>query len=154
MATVYSTQLTEGVRKYPIDDHGKTRIQYFYFKNTTGAALADGTEIDLCDLPPGRVRILPNLSRYKSTALGASRLLDIGHRAYYKDNTPTPVVDDDDAFVANKDVSALVNDVPFDATFMKYDIYSKAGVRMYATVDGGTIPIDAIIEGYIFYVYE
>jgi len=154
MATVYSTQLTEGVRKYPIDDHGKTRIQYFYFKNTTLAALADGTEVDLCDLPPGRVRILNNLCRYRATALGASRLLDIGHRAYYKDQTTTPVVDDDDAFVSNKDVSALTSDVPFDTTIMKTDIYSKAGVRVYATVDGGTIPIDAIIEGYIFYVYE
>jgi hypothetical protein len=154
MATVYSTQLTEGVRKYPIDDHGKTRIQYFFFQNKTGAALADGTEVELCDLPPGRVRVLPNLSRYRGTAMGASRLLDIGHRPYYKDNTVTPVVDDDDAFVANKDVAAIVSDVPFDVTNMKYDFYSKAGVRIYATIDGGTIPIDAIIEGYIFYVYE
>jgi len=64
------------------------------------------------------------------------------------------VVDDDDAFVANKDVAAIVSDVPFDVTNMKYDFYSKAGVRIYATIDGGTIPIDAIIEGYIFYVYE
>ena len=56
--------------------------------------------------------------------------------------------------MSNKDVSALTSDVPFDTTIMKTDIYSKAGVRVYATVDGGTIPIDAIIEGYIFYVYE
>lgn len=160
MATVTSKQLNNdsnsSTRKYPIDEHGKLRVAYFYYKNETGGVLADGTEIDLIDLPFGRIRILPNLSRLRITALGASRVLDIGHRAYYPNSTSTAEAEDDDAFVANKDVSSAVNDAAWDggATKMKWDIYSRSGVRLFATVDGGDIPANAILEGYVTYVTD
>src|SRR5690606_24556732 len=110
MATVKSKQLAAD-RRYPIDDHGKLRFMPFYYKNETGGTLADGTQIDLNDLPPGRVRILPNLSRYRVTALGTSRTLDIGLRAYNDKSIPdddSGEIEDDDALVADKDVSAAV----------------------------------------------
>lgn len=161
MATVQSQQLAQdnnaNVRVYPIDRHGKFRVQYFKYENLTGGTLADGTEIDLFDLPPGRVRVFPKLSSYRTTALGAARVLDIGHRAYYPSYNPgTAEIEDDDAFVANKDVSAAVSDAAFDGgqTKIKFDLFSRNGVRVYATVDGGTIPANGIIEGYMVYVYE
>jgi len=161
-ATVLSTQLSNDPssttgRKYPIDDHGKLRIAYGKYVNNTGGTLADGTEIEFFDLPPGRVRILPQLSRYRVTAQGAARVFDLGLRGYYPSNNPGTIeADDDDALVANKDVSAAVNDVALDggATKMKWDIFSRNGVRVYGTVDGGTIPAAAEFEVYLVYVYE
>lgn len=160
MATVNSAQIAQDnnaqARSYPIDNHGKLRVQYFYYKNETGDVLAAATEIDLCDLPSGRVRVLPNLSRYGATAMSTGRTLDIGHRAYTKDNSGTDVSEDDNAFVSAKDISGAVNDVAFDAGAgnMKADLYSKAGIRLFATVNVDTIPADAVVEGYIIYVYE
>lgn len=158
MATVKSKQLA-AERRYPIDDHGKLRFMPFYYKNETGGTLADGTEIDLNDLPPGRVRILPALSRYSMTAQGASRVLDIGLRAYADKGIPEDdagEVEDDDALVADKDVSGAVNDAVLDggAANMWYDLYSRAGIRAFATVNGGTIPANAVLWGYIAYLYE
>lgn len=158
-ATVLSAQLVEDARPYPIDDHGKLRIQYFYYKNETGGTLADGTQIDLCKLPPGRKRILPQLCRFRSTAMGASRVLDIGLRAYNTLATPPTSADqaeDGDALVADEDISSAVNDAVFDAgaSSMKYDVYSREEVTVFATVAGGTIPANAIVEGYIIYVSE
>lgn len=159
MATVLSDQLKEGYRKRPIEDHGKLRFQAFHYKNETGGTLADGTEIDLCDLPPGAVRIIPYLSRYKTVvAGGASRVLDIGLRAYASKYNPNPQdlqAEDDDALVADKDISSAVAATVFDAANDLFvDIYSRAGVRVFATIDGGTIPANLEIEGSIAYLYE
>lgn len=160
MATVQSAQIAQDnnaqVRNYPIDKHGKLRFAYFYYKNETGAALAAASEIDLCDLPTGRLRVLPNLSRYRCTALGAARTLDIGYRAYYATTSGAAEAEDDNAFVAAKDVSGAVNDTAFDggATKMKYDMFSRSGVRLFATINADTFPADAILEGYVAYLYE
>lgn len=158
---VLSDQLTrtsdDQVRNYPIDRGGKLREVYFKYTNNTGGTLADGTQVDLTDLPQGRFRILPNLSRYRSTALGASRTLSIGLRAYYKDTiSNTPVAEDGTCLVNAKDVSGAVNDTAFDggANNMSYTQYGTTGIRVFATLAGGTIPAAAVIEGYIVYVAE
>lgn len=157
-ATVLSVQLTEDNRIYPIDNYGKLRVMRGYYKNETGGTLAAGTEIDMFDLPGGRCRILPNLSRVRSTALGAARTLDVGLRAYYPSNNPGTVeAEDDDILVDGKDVSAAVNDAALDggAAKMKYDVYSRgAGPRVFATVDAGTIPANAEIELILVIVVE
>lgn len=159
MATVQSDQMVEGYRKRPFEEHGKLRFLTAYFKNRTGGTLADGTEIDLGDLPPGAVRIVPYLSRYRTVvAGGASRVLDIGFRAYASKYNPNPQaleVEDDDALVANKDISAAVAITTLDAgNDIFVDLYSRGGVRVYATIDGGTIPADLELEVAIAYIYE
>lgn len=162
MATVQSDQVAAvdadtGKRLRPIDTHGKLRIDYFYYKNNTGGTLADGTEIDLLDLPPGAVRLLLPLCMIKTTAMGASRVLDLGTRAYSQNPAADMIVEDDDQFIANLDVSGAVARAAWQSpsnTLLKFDLYSKAGVRLYATIDGGTIPSLAEIEGYVVYVYE
>lgn len=155
-----SDQLAEGVRNYPIDDHGKFRTQYFRFENTTGGTLDAGTEIELFDLPPGRVRILLNLSRWRATAMSIDRVLDVGHRAYHPrgadDPSITPEAEDPDAFVDAVSVASAVNNQAWGAaaTAIKFDLFSRSGVRVFATVSGGTIPNGAVVEGYCVYVYE
>jgi hypothetical protein len=161
MTTYYSAQLDSArtpdtdPRNYPIEDYGKLRVAAFKFTNGSGGTYADGSEIELCKLAPGRKRILTKLCSYRVTAMSTARTLDIGHRAYVKSEAAS-VAEDDDAFVADKDISSAVLDTSFDggASNLWYDMYSKGEVTIYATVDGGTIPNGAIIQGYIIYVVE
>ena len=150
-----SIQETPGVRKRPIDDHGKLRFEYFELAPVAVAGDAN-TTIDLCELPPGAVRILPFMSRIKTSAFGASRTLDIGHRAYAKAdyvNGGSDEPENEVAFVTAKDVSAQVANDAW-STVLKYDVFSKAGVMIFAKVEGGTIPVAATLSGLVAYIYE
>lgn len=137
-------------RMRPTEDHGKLRVQYF--RAVAGVAGDANSTIDLCELPPGAVRVLPGLSRISCSALGAGRQLDVGHRAYqkrYNEDEPQNF----EAFIANLDVSSAVNGGAF-GTGIKYDVYSLTGVTVAAQVTGGTIPQNSVVEGYITYAYE
>jgi len=69
-----STELGDDYRGSPQNDHTKVRFQYFNLPATTVAGDAN-TTIDLCDLPPGQIRVIPELSRLLPSAFGASRVL-------------------------------------------------------------------------------
>ncbi len=150
-----TTQAADDYRARPFEQHGKLRIASF---DLPAVAVAGdiNTTIELCDLPPGAVRILPRLSHLETSAWGAARTLDIGHRAYQtKDyaNSSTPTeAENGTALLAAKDVSAA--NTGSLGVAAKYDVYSKAGVRVFATVKGGTIPVGATLRGYLIYVYE
>lgn len=152
-----STQKDGTTRKRPFDKHGKLRFAYFALPAVAVAADATST-VELCDLPPGAVRILPWLSRISTSAWGASRLLDVGHRGYQKADpfmsTTTDEAESANAFINDLDVSSAVNNVAWSSTVQKYDIYSKAGVTLFATVAGGTIPVAATMSGLVAYIYE
>lgn len=154
--TYDADQLAEGFRKYPIDDHGKLRVMAFKVSALT-VALAANSTVGLLWLPPGRKRILPNLSRIKTSAFGSGRTLDIGHDAYnarpnYAEAAKTA---DPDALIDGLDVSGAVN-----AAFTEpngnlwFDMYSLNEVLIYATVLGDTMPVGATMSGYITYLYE
>lgn len=147
-----SVQKVDGYRKRPTEDHGKLRIQYF---EVTAVAVAGdiGTTIDLCRLPAGAVRVIPHLSRLSVSAFGASRTLSIGHLAYAKKDDGTQEAANPTAFVNALDVSSAVT-ANVLGTGLAYDLYSKAGVDIQASVAGGTIPVNATLEGFIVYVYE
>lgn len=152
--TINAEQLTEGFRRYPVDDHGKLRMQFFNVPALTVALAANDT-IGLLWLPPGRKRILPGLSRLTVSAFGAGRTLDIGHDAY--SSRPTAAVDanvaDPDALIDGMDVATALAGVAW-STALKFDIYSIEEVLVYATVLGGTMPIGATLSGYLAYLYE
>jgi len=149
-----SDEMTEGYRGRPINDHGKIRVQYF---NVPAVAVAGdiASTIELCELPPGKVRVIPALSKFNNSAWGAARTLDIGHRTYQKRDSASETfeAEDADAFVAAADVSAVGEGRGFDS-ITKFDLYSKAGVNVFATVAGGTIPVGATLSGFIAYVTE
>lgn len=150
-----TTELGDDARNYPTQNHGKLRYQFFDLPATAAEGEVAST-IDLCNLPPGRVRVLPHLSRLTHSAFGAGRTLKIGHLAYAsKDpNTGDPEAADDDAFTpAALDVATASDSVAFSAK-LKYDIYSKAGVRVQALVGGDTIPAGASLSGCIAYICE
>lgn len=142
------------VRLYPIDKHGKTRIAMFEVAATT--AVGDiGSTFELTDLPPGRVRVHPCLSRISMSAQGAARTLSVGHKAYRKTalNGGTDEALNASAFVNAMDVSGAVAAAAF-STVLKYDLYSTMGVVVYATMAGGTTPIGTTLSGFVFYTYE
>lgn len=147
-------------RKYPVDDHGKTRHQYA--KVTQGAAIGDiASQFELFDLPAGRVRCLVNsLSwRFSGVAMGAGRVVSLGHRAYYStlNGVPTLIAEDLSAFAVGIDGSAAAPTIRTGQgtnTNLKFDIYSRAGVRVVATVLIGTIPVGSIMETLFPYVYD
>ena len=149
-----TVQLADDYRMVPAEDHGKMRFQYFNLAATTVVGDASST-IDLCELPPGRVRILPCSSRLTWTAFGAARQLDVGHRAYRKSGGAGTVMEaeSDNALFNNLDVAAAGAGVAL-STVLKYDVYSLNGVMLYVTVRGGTIPVGTEISGLIAYLYE
>lgn len=153
--TFTAKQLVEGYRAYPQDKHGKFRMQYFELEATDVAGDANST-VDLALLPPGRVRVVPALSRLNHSAFGAGRTLDIGHRAYDTRDSGLPadqVAADPDAFADGLDVENAGVGVAFGAV-TKFDLWSKAGVPVFATVLGDTIPLGATLSGFIAYLYE
>ena len=153
MATQLSVQLAEGYRRYPIDDHGKLRFQYGSVA-ALAVAYAQNDQIELFKLPPGRKRILPCLSRITTTAFGSSRTLDLGHRAYSKrPPDEDEEAEDVDAFIDGMDVSSAVNAAAF-STALKFDMYSRTEVTVYATILGGTMPIGATLQVLMAYLYE
>lgn len=151
-----STQQGDDYRGRPTSDHGKLRIEYFELPATTVAGDAEST-IDLTQLPPGNVRLLPSMCRLETTAFGSGRSLDIGTRAYSSRN-PSAIgavenAEELDAFIDGKSVATALADEKF-SDVIKYDLYSVAGITVAAQVKGGTIPIGAKVSGYLVYVYE
>jgi hypothetical protein len=124
-------------------DYGELRAYAFDFTQS-GAGDANST-VDLVRLPPGRYRLVPNMSRITGSAFGASRVLDVGHTGWTKPDG-TAVAADAEAIVADGDVSSA-------ATLIGKNTYvvveAKAAVTIQAKVAGGTIPDGATLNGFI-----
>lgn len=139
-------------------DDGKVRVAHFTFTQS-GAGDATST-VELCRLKAGQMRILTHLSIIAFDAFGASRVLDIGYRAYTKIDGTTEA-EDANALADNIDVSsagkALLSgstsgsNQAIDGTFR---ISSATDVVIFATVAGGTIPDTTKLHGCIVYQHE
>jgi len=137
-------------RLYPVEKWGKLRLAYFDV--TQGVAAGDiNSTFLLCDLPYGRIRILPQLSLIANSAWGASTVLDIGHLVY-KDSSGNDVAANYSALVTGLSVAAADADGQKMGTLLKWDMFSKAGVRMAAQVRGAVVPAAATMSGYFIFV--
>ena len=149
--------IVNDARFRPIDEHGKKRIVFFNVPAVTVAGDALST-FDLARLPPGAVRILLAECKIQTSAWGAARLLDIGHREYSarpsgSQGAVANVAEELDALAIGIDVAAAgVKD--FIGVPLKYDMYSRTGIVLAAQVRGGTVPVGATLRGYVTYVYE
>lgn len=142
--------LKTGVRQFPIDDYGKLRL--IHFEIIPGVAGDAGSTAQLCKLPHGRIRLIPNLSRFWHDAFGSSRVLDIGHAAYTKEGGVDEVADPD-AFVVDNDV-ASAGTAKVLGTARKFDMFSRKGIVVTATIAGGTWPSGCKLNGYLAVVTE
>ena len=136
--------------KNVIEDYAKLRMSFFDVVPTvTGDA---NSTADLIVLPPGRVRVLPHLSKLWNGIFGASRLIDVGYRAFEKELGAIEAEDLNDLAVGI-DVSAAANNVAF-GTARKYDFFSRRGVTISAQCRGGTWPSGISLNGYVAYLVE
>lgn len=144
---------TPPVKNDSCDDRGRLRVKRFDF--TQGAAAGDATSTQaLIKIPPGKVNLHLALSRIAFSAFGAARVLDIGHTGFTNPDG-TAVAADADALANDIDVSAAGNAnitgvVGGDEIFQ---INSKDGTTIQATVAGGTIPAGATLDG-CFYISQ
>lgn len=136
------------------DRGGRVKAKPFTYTNTSGAALADGSYVELCSVGP--CRILPN-SFVSTSAMGTARVLNLGFQEY-KDREKATVSGDANALLADYDVAA--------ATYYKViatDTASLAGqaglditgpTQILAQVTGGTLPTNGTIKGVIFVIED
>ncbi len=133
-------------------NYGKLRVSQFNFTQDTEGSAASVAR--LYRLPAGKVTLYCGQSQIKTSAFGASRVLDIGY-AQYIDQGGDTVAASAAAINNDIDVSGAATTVPgaalADGTIT---FTSRAGVVLMATVAGGTIPDDATIQGTWVYAVE
>lgn len=144
------TAIAAGTVQYPITVYGKLRMSYFSY-TATGASTTPNT-YNLFTLPYGRVRVLPCLSRITTDAWGASRVLDLGNRAYYGEQR-TSVAAVQAEYIASLDISGAVNAAAW-STVLKKDFFSEEGITGFATVSGGDQAASDTIQGIAVYATE
>lgn len=132
---------------------GSVRIQEFEFTSDADVSLVT-SEINLCKLPQGAIKILPGLSGVYVSDFGASsNALDFGLRAYTDNGT---VVVEDSTALASAVACTTAGRIQIDDELTveggMLDVNSDGGVVVYATVTGGNMPAAATIKGYIAYV--
>ena len=137
-----NTQTVPATMNDACDEHGRVRVRAFDF--TQVGAGADGDTVTLCQLPGGTARVLG--VKIVNSALGASRVIKVGHTGY-TNLSNVAVAADDDAFLASTSVAAAgsINGVAASK------ISSKTGLTVQATITGGTIPDGATLNGHILY---
>ena len=130
----------------------RLHIASFSYTHTSAAGTGTG-EINLCKLPPGRIRIYSDLCRLVSTAFEANADLHLGTRAYVEQDGDT-VAEDDNRFADNLDAGggALDQVIPLPSSGAPWhDLDSQDGIIVYAMVDTGDIAAGDTIHGYITY---
>lgn len=160
MAIFDSTQYANQVAIPPVLDsanksYGKLRFQEITF--TKVGAGADGDDIRLIKLPPGRVTLLGGkLSFLRFSAFGASRVWKLGYLAY-KNKLGVDVAQSLSAIQSAVDISAAVEThllLAAQAAFGSITFESLSGVTLIGEVTGGTIPDGATIGGGLVYSVE
>jgi hypothetical protein len=148
---------TKGVGNHllsKLDRGGYVQAVRFDWTNQTGGTLANGTVIQLATVGPGL--ILPQ-STIAVSAMGASRLLDLGFQKY-TDVDGNPVSADQDGILDGVDISSAVNSSFIDlgstvaAPVYELGLELTGQTDILATVTGGDIPNAATIKGILLMV--
>ena len=125
-----------------------TRIEFIPFSYVHSLGAGTG-EVNLAWIPPGLVRILPDLCRYACSQFAAGALLHFGTRAYVDIHGVT-IAEDDNALGDNINVNGGATDAIFATPTAPWlEIDSQAGVLFYAMVDTGNIEDGDTIDGYL-----
>jgi hypothetical protein len=149
-AGVYGTSFLN-----PAEDSAKVRVKRFDF---TQSGVGDiGSTIDLVRLPPGKLRLLGDLSICAVSALGSSRTLAIGWTAYTGSDGVAVNASAAGLNAATSVASAAVLQVGTAAVLggdqtKLFD--SAGGVLIQAVLAGGTIPDGATITGYVAFAKD
>jgi hypothetical protein len=139
----------------PAEDSAKVRVKRIDF--TQSGAGDVGSTVDLCRLPPGKLRLLGDMSLIAVSAFGAARTLAIGWTAYIGSDG-VAVNASTAGLTAAASVSSAVKLVVGTAGVLGNDqtklFDSAGGVLIQAVVAGDTIPDGATITGYVAFAKD
>ncbi len=139
----------------PAENTAKIKVSRCDF--TQSGAGDVGSTVDLCRLPPGKVRLLGDISLMAVSAFGAARTLAIGWTAYTGADGSAQVASAA-GLTAATSVSSAVKLVVGTAAVLGNDqtklFDSAGGILIQAVVAGDTIPDGATITGYVAYVKD
>jgi len=125
---------------------------YCRYANYTHAAGAGTGEINMFTLPPGRIRIYPDLCRYMASANGAAAMLHIGHRAY-ADESGTAVAEDDNEWLDNLDITSAVDAAWGDGATTLNQYESQSGIVVFITIDAQDLADDDTFQLLCVFAY-
>lgn len=127
------------------------KVRRAYFTHVQSGQGDPASLVNLVELPAGAIRIVG--AHLNCSALGSSRTMDFGRGAYVDMDGDTQAADED-AFLANIDVSSAVNAFQYfvNAAGPTGDIISKEGVVITAQVNDGTLDDGETINGFIEYL--
>jgi len=147
-STEYTNQVDGNKKAAPFHDK-PVRYAPFSYTHAAGAGIG---EVNLVRLLPGRIVVLPDLSRLVTSAFAANADIHIGTRAFTNPDG-TAVAEDDNRFADNEDAGggALDKAFPLPAGG-KETLDSRDGVIVYAMIDTGNIEDNDTIDGYVAYV--
>jgi hypothetical protein len=127
---------------------GALWVARFNYVHTAGAGFG---EINLVKLPPGRIVIYSDLSRFVVSDMFLNADFHLGYRAHKKEDW-TPVPEVNNAFADNEDAGTG----PLDKTFPlpasgTVELDSEAGITLFAMIDAGNIENTDTIDGYVVF---
>lgn len=139
------------------EDHGRVRVAFFtHAQDGAGDATSD---VALCKLPPGRVRVLMSLSRAYVNWTTSGATLDMGWDAYTaQDGTTTAA--DPDGLIDGLDVDTVGFQTLEGAiaanllTGGTYVFETKDGVVIRATSQDVALADGDDLVGYLMYVMD
>ena len=146
--SVEYTNQTASATKVSPDVIGKLHVARFSYTHAAGAGTG---EINLVELPAGKITIYSDLSRIVTSQFAASADLHLGYRAY-TGSDGVAVVEDDNAFLDNSDVAAAAVDSAWVLPAGGYTSFdTRNGLLIYAMVDTGNIEDTDTIAGWVAY---
>lgn len=138
---------------HSFNNHGRLRVAYFsHTQDGVGDATSD---IEAVRLPPGKVRVLGNLSNIEVSWATSSATMDVGWGAY-SDLDGTAVAADPNGLDDGIDVdTANTETVIGSLVEAKTKVFeSQDGVSIMLTSQDVALADGDIAEGYIIYVMD
>ena len=131
--------------KVPAHDDSEMKYLYFSYTHSSGAGTG---EVSLGNLPSGKIRVYPELSRCTTSAFAAGSDIHLGHTGYTEPGG-TAVAADDNAWVDNGDAATGGNMTFVTGEPIEYN--SESGIAVEAMIDTGNIEDTDTIAGYLCY---
>jgi len=148
--SVEYTNQTASATKAAVDVISKMHAARFSYTHTSTEGSGTG-EVNLIELPAGRITIYSDLSRIITSAFGANADLHLGYRAY-TNSAGTAVVEDDNAFLDNADAGGGALDQAWTLPAGGYTSFdTRNGLIIYAMIDTGDIEAADTISGWVAY---
>jgi hypothetical protein len=123
------------------------KLRAFRVNFTQVGAGSDGSIARLLKLPPGKITFFGDNSWLRTSDMGTNRVMDVGWAAY-RDQNGEAVVADDNGLHDDQDISPAAKFQPANALADgTKDFHSLSGVTIIATVNGGTFPAAATVQG-------